>query len=154
MAHRCSRRSSPTNGCASSTPPTFLVSDFTTCGTPMRRICCHSESTPRLPGNGEDMRGRDYARSSQPRFAGDAGGCGRHDGCCSQGGSETRQGDLQIGTDSPANGSKAVAESGWPQMAPRKNQNDFNSIAWQEWRDSNPQPPGLETRGLAIELHS
>ena len=26
--------------------------------------------------------------------------------------------------------------------------------AWQEWRDSNPQPPVLETGALAIELHS
>src|ERR1700721_1429655 len=25
---------------------------------------------------------------------------------------------------------------------------------WQEWRDSNPQPPVLETGALAIELHS
>src|SRR5579871_74637 len=28
------------------------------------------------------------------------------------------------------------------------------SQAWQEWRDSNPQPPVLETGALAIELHS
>jgi hypothetical protein len=27
-------------------------------------------------------------------------------------------------------------------------------LAWQEWRDSNPQPPVLETGALAIELHS
>jgi hypothetical protein len=27
-------------------------------------------------------------------------------------------------------------------------------IFWQEWRDSNPQPPVLETGALAIELHS
>ena len=27
-------------------------------------------------------------------------------------------------------------------------------IYWQEWRDSNPQPPVLETGALAIELHS
>ena len=26
--------------------------------------------------------------------------------------------------------------------------------AWQEWRDSNPQPLVLETGALAIELHS
>ena len=26
--------------------------------------------------------------------------------------------------------------------------------AWQEWRDSNPQPPVLETGALPIELHS
>ena len=25
---------------------------------------------------------------------------------------------------------------------------------WQEWRDSNPQPPVLETGALPIELHS
>jgi hypothetical protein len=25
---------------------------------------------------------------------------------------------------------------------------------WQEWRDSNPQPPVLETGALTIELHS
>jgi hypothetical protein len=31
------------------------------------------------------------------------------------------------------------------------NQRDF---CWQEWRDSNPQPPVLETGALAIELHS
>ena len=27
-------------------------------------------------------------------------------------------------------------------------------IKWQEWRDSNPQPPVLETGALPIELHS
>ena len=27
-------------------------------------------------------------------------------------------------------------------------------LNWQEWRDSNPQPPVLETGALAIELHS
>ena len=27
-------------------------------------------------------------------------------------------------------------------------------IYWQEWRNSNPQPPVLETGALAIELHS
>ena len=27
-------------------------------------------------------------------------------------------------------------------------------LGWQEWRDSNPQPPVLETGALAIELHS
>jgi hypothetical protein len=27
-------------------------------------------------------------------------------------------------------------------------------VSWQEWRDSNPQPPVLETGALAIELHS
>ncbi len=25
---------------------------------------------------------------------------------------------------------------------------------WQEWRDSNPQPPVLETGALPVELHS
>jgi len=36
-----------------------------------------------------------------------------------------------------------------------KSQND-NGLekSWQEWRDSNPQPPVLETGALAIELHS
>jgi hypothetical protein len=29
-----------------------------------------------------------------------------------------------------------------------------NFSRWQEWRDSNPQPPVLETGALAIELHS
>ena len=27
-------------------------------------------------------------------------------------------------------------------------------FTWQEWRDSNPQPPVLETGALPIELHS
>jgi hypothetical protein len=27
-------------------------------------------------------------------------------------------------------------------------------LKWQEWRDSNPQPPVLETGALPIELHS
>jgi hypothetical protein len=30
----------------------------------------------------------------------------------------------------------------------------YNLQGWQEWRDSNPQPPVLETGALAIELHS
>jgi hypothetical protein len=39
-------------------------------------------------------------------------------------------------------------------MAPKSNYNDFSGIAWQEWQDSNLQPPVLETGALAIELHS
>src|SRR5918996_2343413 len=27
-------------------------------------------------------------------------------------------------------------------------------VSWQEWRDSNPQPPVLETGALPVELHS
>ena len=30
----------------------------------------------------------------------------------------------------------------------------FINFSWQEWRDSNPQPPVLETGALPIELHS
>jgi hypothetical protein len=30
----------------------------------------------------------------------------------------------------------------------------YKEICWQEWQDSNLQPPVLETGALAIELHS
>ena len=44
-----------------------------------------------------------------------------------------------------------------PPMCPTEEIYDgVKSLAsgWQEWRDSNPQPPVLETGALAIELHS
>ncbi len=40
-----------------------------------------------------------------------------------------------------------------PHSKSAKKHNDFDE-GWQEWRDSNPQPPVLETGALAIELHS
>ena len=47
---------------------------------------------------------------------------------------------------------KSTAPSGYPRSG-----SSFARArpqAWQEWRDSNPQPPVLETGALAIELHS
>jgi hypothetical protein len=37
---------------------------------------------------------------------------------------------------------------------PESQLNEYQCDSWQEWRDSNPQPPVLETGALAIELHS
>src|ERR671933_7659 len=42
--------------------------------------------------------------------------------------------------------SRGVAGGGAPLCAQRR---DPNSSPWQEWRDSNPQPPVLETGALA-----
>jgi integrase len=43
-----------------------------------------------------------------------------------------------------------------PEMPHQKSSKDSKGLkpTWQEWRDSNPQPPVLETGALAIELHS
>ena len=43
-----------------------------------------------------------------------------------------------------------------PKLPHRNSRNEDSDLAptWQEWRDSNPQPPVLETGALAIELHS
>src|SRR5918994_7329484 len=36
----------------------------------------------------------------------------------------------------------------------RRRLNHQGPAHWQEWRDSNPQPPVLETGALPVELHS
>jgi hypothetical protein len=54
--------------------------------------------------------------------------------------------DARIGT--AAQGKRQVRGSGQAQIT------DIDDWKWQEWRDSNPQPPVLETGALAIELHS
>jgi len=43
-----------------------------------------------------------------------------------------------------------------PKLPHRNSRNGDSDLppTWQEWRDSNPQPPVLETGALAIELHS
>jgi hypothetical protein len=55
----------------------------------------------------------------------------------------------------------AAAYRGAPHLggfcpSPSKYLNKINAIfqVWQEWQDSNLQPPVLETGALAIELHS
>ena len=61
----------------------------------------------------------------------------------------------QYGTGLDAQGSTMDAAGKLPRSRCRTAyKSSIYEGAWQEWRDSNPQPPVLETGALAIELHS